>query len=196
MYAIFYMEKGLVTFETREEMLNIFPKGGTWVELGVFKGDFAESMYKAGNPQDFILVDLWPDNNFSGDVNGNGSEIFQGDELYEIVKGRFINNKNIHVIRNLTHIILNKIPDGEISVIYIDADHSYEGVKRDLALCKTKVKKGGWICGHDYLINGEKATRIYKFGVRKAVDEFCKENGLYIKYLAMDGYVSYAIQNV
>ena len=153
-------------------------------------------MFDIGKPEQFLLVDLWPDNNFSGDVDGNGSEIFQGDELYNIVKNRFGKYTNIFIIRNYTEMLMNSIEDGEISVIYIDADHSYEGVKRDLALARKKVKKGGWICGHDYLINGERATRLYKFGVRSAVDEFCRTNGLYIKYLAMDGYVSYAIQNI
>ena len=182
------------TFETREDLIEMLPKGGTWVELGVFKGDFAETLFKTGKPEHLILVDVWPENNFSADVNGNGSEIF-GSELYDMVKDRFKEHTNIHLFRSMTYFVLEQIPDETISVIYIDADHSYDGVARDLALSRNKVKKGGWICGHDYLINGEKANCIYKFGVRRAVDEFCKKHGLHIKALAMDGYVSYAIQN-
>ena len=38
--------QALRTYETREDLLEMLPKGGTWVELGVFKGDFAEQMLK------------------------------------------------------------------------------------------------------------------------------------------------------
>lgn len=34
--------------------------------------------------------------------------------------------------------------------VFIDADHSYEGVTRDIMAWKDKVKAGGWLCGHDY----------------------------------------------
>jgi hypothetical protein len=187
--------QALRTYETREDLLEMLPKGGTWVELGVFKGDFAEQILKIGKPERLLLVDIWPQHNFSADVNGNGSEIF-GEELYDMVKARFAEYPNVHLLKSLTYYVLEKIPDETIDVIYIDADHSYDGVVRDLALSRKKVKKGGWICGHDYLINGERANCLYRFGVRRAVDEFCRKNGLFIQALGMDGYVSYAIQNL
>jgi hypothetical protein len=37
-----------------------------------------------------------------------------------------------------------------------------------------KVKPGGWIMGHDYEMNMQKARNFYTFGVRQAVDEFCQ----------------------
>ena len=33
--------------------------------------------------------------------------------------------------------------------MFIDADHSYEWVKKDIAAYKPKLKKGGWLTGHD-----------------------------------------------
>lgn len=53
---------------------------------------------------------------------------------------------------------------GLIDMVYIDAIHEYEFVKRDISLWQGKVKHGGWICGHDYC--------KHKFsGVVRAVDE-------------------------
>ena len=36
-----------------------------------------------------------------------------------------------------------------VDFIFIDADHTYEGVKRDIGNYASKVKVGGYICGHD-----------------------------------------------
>jgi hypothetical protein len=57
-----------------------------------------------------------------------------------------------------------------------------------------KIKKGGWIMGHDYEMNMNKAKTVYSFGVRKAVDEFCNTYKQTIYAKALDGCVSYAIQ--
>jgi hypothetical protein len=85
------------------------------------------------------------------------------------------------------------LKDESIDAIYIDGDHSYEGVKKDLESAYSKIKRFGWIMGHDYEMNMTKAKKEYKFGVRKAVDEFCSKYNLKIFAKAMDGCVSYAI---
>ena len=40
--------------------------------------------------------------------------------------------------------------DKSVDLVYIDADHSYEAVQRDIAVWLPKVKAGGFIAGHDY----------------------------------------------
>ena len=40
--------------------------------------------------------------------------------------------------------------DGEVDVVYIDALHRYEAVHDDIQAWIPVVKKGGWLCGHDY----------------------------------------------
>lgn len=42
------------------------------------------------------------------------------------------------------------ISDGSLDLVFIDADHSYDGVAQDIALWTPKVRKGGIISGHDY----------------------------------------------
>lgn len=41
------------------------------------------------------------------------------------------------------------IPDGHLDFVFIDADHTYEGVKRDIELWEPKVHENGLIIGHD-----------------------------------------------
>uniref|UniRef100_A0A914EIC0 Acyltransferase 3 domain-containing protein n=1 Tax=Acrobeloides nanus TaxID=290746 RepID=A0A914EIC0_9BILA len=55
-------------------------------------------------------------------------------------------------------------------IIFIDADHSYEGCKRDLELFYPLLKKHGIMYGDDYTIHG----------VNKAVNEFVKGQKLII----------------
>ena len=55
----------------------------------------------------------------------------------------------------------------KISLLHIDADHSYKGVCRDIKLWRPFVKKGGYMLFHDYTAS--------EFGVKQAVDEKFKE---------------------
>jgi hypothetical protein len=52
--------------------------------------------------------------------------------------------------------------DESLDAIYLDGDHSYEGVKTDINAWSPKVKIGGLIMGHDF---------IHEPGVHRAVTE-------------------------
>ena len=45
--------------------------------------------------------------------------------------------------------LINSIPNRSLDVCFIDADHRYHSVYRDIDLCIHKVKFGGILCGHD-----------------------------------------------
>ena len=49
-------------------------------------------------------------------------------------------------------------------LVFIDADHYYEEIAKDIRIWYPLVRKGGYLTGHDYNSNRHK-------GVRKAVDE-------------------------
>lgn len=63
-------------------------------------------------------------------------------------------------------------PDKFFDLVYIDANHSYECVKKDIATWMPKLKKGGRIAGHDHDQNWPGVMRAVKeaFG-RKAETE-------------------------
>jgi len=65
----------------------------------------------------------------------------------------------------------------EVDFVYIDGNHEYSFVKKDIELYFPKVKKGGLIGGHDYNFSPE--TEKKHFGVVKAVQEFFKGKTVY-----------------
>jgi hypothetical protein len=184
-------------FQTRKQMLHYFIKPGTiMLEIGVFEGEFANEILEA-NPQSLFLVDCWDFASptcVSGNVDGNYVKSIQAKDAYEKVKEKYKDDKRVYVIRDFSQNVHKCFQESSLHLVYIDGDHSYKGVKRDLELYYPKVVNGGWICGHDYEINRNKAHHIYDFGVKQAVDEFCAEKNLRISYKALDGCVSFAIQ--
>lgn len=57
---------------------------------------------------------------------------------------------NIEKIKDSSEMASNKFEDESLDLVYIDAAHDYQSVKQDISLWYPKVKKGGYISGHDY----------------------------------------------
>lgn len=66
-----------------------------------------------------------------------------------------------------------EISDASLDFVFIDADHSYEGCKADIAAWVPKLKPGGLLSGHDY-----NNIEYPCFGVNQAVEEFSAERNL------------------
>lgn len=95
-------------------------------------------------------------------------------DLHEFYKnaGRLADRHCIEAYQ-LDLVTAAEVIDHEFDVVFIDAMHDYESVKRDIYAWCGKVKLGGLLCGHDYMHAGEHA------GVGRAVDEiFGAENVL------------------
>ena len=75
---------------------------------------------------------------------------------------------------------VKRFDDGSLDMCYIDAIHTYESCKQDIALWYPKVKRGGILAGHDYL---EGVHGNQEFGVKRAVDEFASANGLAVNVI-------------
>jgi glycosyltransferase involved in cell wall biosynthesis len=63
-----------------------------------------------------------------------------------------------------------KVIGEQLDFVYLDADHSYEGVAADLRAWYPKIREGGVIAGHDY-------GHTHFPGVQRAVDEFFRRVG-------------------
>ncbi len=147
------------------------------VELGVRCGKHFNTFVKS--KADVIIgCDLWldSDNIYENDKCFSQE---QQNELMTNVINTYSHDKRVQIIRHDSSSLAENYNDNEFDLVFIDADHSYEGAKKDIYAWYNKVKDGGILCGHDYEKYGITVKgKYYKFGVMDAVDEFVKEKKL------------------
>jgi hypothetical protein len=139
-------------------MVNYFPDKALFVEIGSWKGRsssyMAVEIHNSKKDIRFDCIDTWDGSEEHLDPN---SYYFQPkflddkDWLYET----FLENiKPVnHIINSIRTTSLQAsqcYKDRSIDFVFIDAAHDYENVKADLNAWYPKVKKGGFIGGHDY----------------------------------------------
>ena len=92
------------------------------------------------------------------------------DDIYESVNNRYKHYENVYIVKKKTEDLTGKIPDSCLDWVYIDGNHQYEYVLKDLETFLVKVKENGIICGDDYA-RVEKGRRQ----VAEAVNDFLKQ---------------------
>ena len=68
--------------------------------------------------------------------------------------------------------------DMTFDLVFVDGDHSYEGVRRDLLALEGRVAPGGSVLFHDYFDRRNADPDVPQYGVRQAVDELGPRLGL------------------
>lgn len=148
-------------------------------EIGVFEGSFTRELIKIGY-ENIILVDPWVGHITSGDKDGNNIKIIDGSKIYNKIYKEFSN-----VFRGTSTEFWEHTAPDSLDAVYIDGDHSYEGVRADIQGAMKCVRPGGWIMGHDY-----ETPPKFNFGVKKAIDEL----GFKIEKTTEDACVSWAFR--
>ncbi len=133
------------------------------VELGSYTGESTVIFANSDKIKTVYAVDPWKDGEVCEYVTFKNMNIVE-----QMFDERTANNTKITKMKKTGEEALSEIEAAD--VVYIDAIHTYEAVKKDISMWFDKVKNGGYIGGHDYQ---EKFP-----GVVKAVDEFCKEKKL------------------
>jgi len=147
-------------------------------EIGVENGYNFDLLIEHG-PKLAVAIDPW-----RGDGILSRSSCVVQEELdrrYELFKRRMADKPFVKIYRGLSFNVVKEFEDESFDFIFIDADHTYEAVAKDIADWYPKVKKGGIFCGHDYIQKSMKNEfGEYQFGVIRAVDEFVKKNNITI----------------
>ena len=162
----------------RRRMLNALPEQADCAEIGTWRGDFAAVILEHRRPQCLYLVDPWEHRaegeyeqaSYGGRMEGGQQAL---EEMYESVVERFsaeIEAGRVQVLRRRSTDAAATFADESLDWVYIDGDHSYEGVKADLEAYFRTVKPGGLLAGDDYGHVGS----WFEDGVTRAVDEFAE----------------------
>ena len=120
------------------------------LEIGTARGGSLFLLCQAASDSASIFsIDL------PGSINGGGYPEWK-EGLYQKFKKE---NQTLHLLRKDSHLestrdeIMVSMKGAKFDVIMIDADHSYEGVKRDFELYKELVSDNGILVLHDVIKN-------------------------------------------
>lgn len=150
-----------------EKFLKMLPANAVVAEVGVLRGDFSEKILDLATPKKLHLIDCWEEQSKAAYNDGSNAPQPEQDKRYKQVCDRFKGIKEVEINRGYSTVVGPSFPDEYFDWIYLDANHAYKPVKEDLETFYPKIKKGGYISGHDY---------DPKWGVPQAVDEFVEEH--------------------
>jgi hypothetical protein len=143
-----------------------FPEGSHFVEVGVWKGTSAAYMgveiINSGKKIKFDCIDPFVP---------VGDEMPEFKITHEDLKNTFIENmKPLEGYYNLITIgspeCAEAYEDKSVDFVFIDGDHSYDAVVRDIKAWGPKIKSGGILSGHDYAMSDVKRACHDVLGLR------------------------------
>jgi len=133
-----------------QEMINYVKREARFpllkiVEIGSYVGDSSKIFAK--NFSSVVCIDPW--------VNGYDKKDAASYQYpMNIIESQFDElcekYSNIRKLKMTSEKAVDLFEDNSLGIVYIDALHAYKGVKKDIQLWLPKVKKGGFITGHDY----------------------------------------------
>jgi predicted O-methyltransferase YrrM len=149
-----------------EKDFNVF------VEVGAWKGHsicYLGNLLKDKNVK-IYAVDLWDETyKYEDNPRLKKQKVILHDIFKQNLKNNGLNDKIID-IKSLSWEAASNFRDEEVDFVFIDADHEYESVIKDIKAWLPKIKKNGIISGHDY---------FNPCGVKKAVDEIFGDNVMF-----------------
>lgn len=158
---------GCEVLPNRLAILDRLPKGGVIAEVGVDTGNFSFEILDRCDPAKLHLFDL------------DMTRLTNLAVLNSIAQS----GSSIKTHAGDSGVNIPKMPDGYFDVVYIDGDHGYEGVKRDIKVVLPKLKANGVLIFNDYTVWS--AATMQHCGVARAVHEFVRDNPWKLRYIAL-----------
>jgi predicted O-methyltransferase YrrM len=141
------------------------PKCGVIAEVGVHQGVNARTILEGARPRELHLIDR----TFSN--------------LQEALIEPGLRDGIVRLYEQDSASALASFPDEYFDWIYVDGNHYYPGVKRDIEQAKRKVKPSGLLVFNDYIVFSHAEFVFY--GVVPAVNELCVEDGWGFRFFAL-----------
>lgn len=124
------------------------------IEIGSWRGESTQIFASCGLFRGGITcIDPWVDNDHYRRFMSENETMSDIRKDFEINCRLFLepnNHCNIRVIRDYSQVCCDEFEDNSVDFIYIDGDHTKEGIERDIEKYLPKLKKGGVMAGHDY----------------------------------------------
>jgi len=142
------------------------------VEVGVFDGSHCWGFLENLDIKELYMID--PYASYPAHIKDVGLE--RSKWLLARAKKRSFNWANEKFPEKCFHIYeksleaVHRFKNESLDFVYLDGDHTYKNVSKEIPLWDAKLKSGGLMGGHDY---SKRRT-----GVMKAVNEYCKKRSI------------------
>lgn len=173
---------------SRRVLLGRLAKSAVCVEIGVWRGDFSEMILQVAHPRELHLVDPWafvpqfPERWYGGQIARSQTDM---DAIFAAVESRFRERPQVRMHRMTSSAASRRFHDGHFDWVYVDGDHSYEGVLSDLRSWWPKVRIGGCVAGDDYQWKDEHG----RLSVKAAVEQFAAEMGVAVQVISKGQFI-------
>lgn len=129
---------------------NFCPKDSVGAEIGVYKGEMSKMILSKCEIQHLYMIDPYESGytNFTESTDGNLKKM---NSRFKQVSHFFAKQHpdKSTFIREKSEDAHSKVPN-DLDFIFIDGNHAYEYVMKDLQLWVPKVKSGGLVIGDDW----------------------------------------------
>jgi SAM-dependent methyltransferase len=161
---------------SRLDIIAKLPQRGRFAEVGTLFGDFIVQVIEINRPSEVHLFD------------------------YSFESLRPENRARLGAFGHVTYHLgdsstqLAGFADACFDIVYVDADHSYDGVLKDLHQALRVLKPDGWLVCNDYTLWDP--TQCLPYGVYSAINRFANENNLRFEFLGLhqDGFHDVALR--
>ena len=156
-------------------LFKMLSRGSVGAEIGVWRGDFSKLLLRRVRPRELHLIDPWvhmTNASYSGAWYSKADQE-ELDAIHESVVATFGRHPGVVIHRESSVEAAQRFENAHFDWVYIDGDHTYEGVRADLLAWVPKVKVGGLVLCDDY-VEGQ----WFQGGVKRAVDEYVSEKNL------------------
>ncbi len=130
------------------------------VEIGVSTGGHSDAILKQTKVETLYSIDPWQTN---PSLHMPNQVMFDILHLRVVSRLKRYGHRSI-VFRNYSYEIVEQFTNESLDFVFVDGDHTYAAVKKDLEDWYGKIRPGGFMAGDDY-------ATVHP-GVPQAVNEF------------------------
>lgn len=143
---------------SRHELAHAFRELGftKGAEIGVWKGHYSEALCQANPGLRLICVDPWsPQPGYLEQKN----HVEAMNRAHAEASHRLAPFPCI-IVRETSLDAVRGFEDASLDFVYIDANHRYGPVLQDIAAWAPKVRAGGIVAGHDFIMRPQKNIEV------------------------------------
>lgn len=175
----------------RDAILPLLPKSRTIVEVGVALGGFSRKLIDIAEPARFIAIDSFRIHEYPMLWGRPTAEIFGGQSHGDHYRTEFadvIASGRMQVLESDSAPALDRLADHSVDIVYVDADHTYDAVSRELSIIRHKIRDDGWIIMNDYTM-ADLVGQMEPYGVIHATNAFMLAEGWEMTFFAMHNFM-------